>query len=259
MANAGMLITAIIAGVVLFIIGLSVYGIQQNAADSLRLTLQERCEVGSESFVRVYKAGTEPGTVDGAALGSIANSSGACTVTWTASADNVTSEVRSEHGRRVAGAVTGTNTGIANSASGTVIAWSSTSKYKEALAVLQQFSGLNTIMLGMIPVLGAAAAIAAGASGVLGFAQYRESGNVSTGIMLTLIGVVIQVVVLFVLPNIFEYIDTNYQMVNSGQLTNTEEFGRHRYAAVADSAGNPARQLADDVRQPDIRRRPAWP
>ena len=223
MQNASPMITAAIGGVITVIVALVVYPIMQSAADTLYLDFVEHCEIGSESFLRVYKAGEQSGDILAPPLGTVGDSSGACSVTVSPGASNATTEVRSEHGVKVSGAVTASTSGIANLASGETIAWAGTSKWVDVKEVLAQYSGISTLVLSILPILAVTGFLGVSANNIY---QYTQGGSmgIQRVVVESIVGLIVAIVGIFLAPTIFDFLNDVFLVSTDGRYGIMSQF-----------------------------------
>ena len=192
----GAMITAGIGGVIAVIIALVTYPILQAAADTLYLEYVPHCKVGNESFTRVYPesgiAGkgnyTAPITVTETMC---AAEPGAITMTSL----TATAPIYSEHGEKV---------GAAGSTAGAKLTAGSAS-WKMPYAVLEQYSGISTLVLSILPILSVTGFLGMSASNIYKYTR-GDAGSIQEIVTQTIGTLLVVIVGLYLAPTIFEFL-----------------------------------------------------
>ena len=210
-------IIAIVVGAIVVIVGFNLWPVLNAASNNLYSYFQDSCDDGSGNrFTRVYKGvtafttggseyeyNTEDGVHGGAGVGLAKNSTGACsfTVNTTVTAA-ATEELWNEQGNRVGHA-------------GTTAVLVSPNEWIEVAAMLKRFSGINNLLLTILPVISIAGFL--GVSGAKLYTYGKGASNIGSAIstsIFTLIAVVVAMVIAG--PILGSVVDAN-QVVASGQ------------------------------------------
>ena len=89
MGNASPMIVAAIGAVIAIVVSFVTYPILQSAADTYYLEYTPHCELGGETFLRVYEAGADSNSITGTGQ-AVSESSGACTASTPLTLDDNT-------------------------------------------------------------------------------------------------------------------------------------------------------------------------
>ena len=221
MGNTSPMITAAIGGVIAVIIAFVVYPILQSAADTYYLEYTPHCEVSGESFARVYDAGADAGEIEGTALGTVTESSDACTVTNISHTgrNTVGTQFRSEHGVTVATvgtALTGTFA-ISEAVAGvTNVKWSATSEWVEVKAILEQYAGISTLILSILPILAVTGFLGISASNIYNYTKGGSDG-IQSVVVQSIAGLIITIVGLYLAPTIMDFANDAFLVSTDGR------------------------------------------
>ena len=189
----GQMITAGIGGVIAIIIALVTYPILQSAADTLYLEYVPSCLVGTERFLRAYPANAD-GRPDFSKVPVTVASEDNCVDTATAAltaADGLL--IFSEHGERV-GKIAENKIDLDSSAT-----------FVQPYAVLQQYSGISTLVLSILPILSVTGFLGMSAANL--YKYTRGDAASIQGIVTQTIGTLLVVIIgLYLAPTIFSFL-----------------------------------------------------
>ena len=244
MGNSSGMITAAIGGVIAVIIALVVYPILQSAADTYYLEYAGHCEVGSETFLRVYRAGATSGDITGSALGTVTQdgSLSSCSVAFTADDANA-GEIRSEHGVKVGTAVVDTGNqqtgtpatqGFKNTASATarvagaggtnIDAWASASVWVTPSAILSVYSGISTLVLSILPIVSVVGFLGVSANNIYSYVK-GGAGAIQMVVVRSISGLIITIVGIYLAPTIMDFANDVYLVSTDGRYGIMAQFG----------------------------------
>ena len=226
MGNSSPMITAAIGGVIAVIIAFVVYPILQSAADTYYLEYQAHCEVSGESFVRVYKAGGDAGEIEGSALGSVKKTTTGdnCTtdsITFS-SGYNVGDVLRSEHGVNVVTISTTTDGAITNPG-GSGNTWNATSEWMPVKAILEQYSGISTLILSILPILAVTGFLGISASNIYNYTKGGSEG-IQSVVVQSIAGLIITIVGLYLAPTIMDFANDTFLVSTDGRYGIMSQF-----------------------------------
>ena len=214
----GAMITAGIGGVIAIIIALVTYPILQSAADTLYLEYVNHCKIGSESFTRIYAPDAD-GVVN-FSLGSleVSQTTNATTcqhpaITATSFtgtlADGATS-FYSEHGELVATLTIATDAVATGVITGGV--------WTEPYEVLQQYSGISTLVLSILPILSVTGFLGMSAANL--YKYTRGDAASIQGIVTQTIGTLLVVIIgLYLAPTIFQFLQDAFAVSEGNRYT----------------------------------------
>ena len=219
----GAMITAGIGGVIAIIIALVTYPILQSAADTLYLEYVPHCKVGSEAFTRIY-APDSSGVPD-YYLGSLVveQTPDAATCqhpaievgTYTGTLVDGAHSFYSEHGERIA-TIT-----ITNDAEVTGVIKGGT--WTEPYPVLQQYGGISTLVLSILPILSVTGFLGMSAANLYKYTR-GDAGSIQ-GIVTQTIGTLLVVIIgLYLAPTIFQFLQDAFAVSDNGRLSIMERF-----------------------------------
>ena len=208
----GAMITAGIGGVIAIIIALVTYPILQSAADTLYLEYINHCKVGSESFTRIYPEGSTAGQAD---FSKPPLSVEDCTATIPI-ADQIASAVYtyySEHGEKV---LTGTSASTLAAIDITAATLNGTAE--TPYAVLQQYSGISTLVLSILPILSVTGFLGMSAANLYKYTR-GDAGSIQ-GIVTQTIGTLLVVIIgLYLAPTIFQFLQDAFAVSEGNRYT----------------------------------------
>ena len=209
LGSAGGWITAGIAGVVVVIVAFAIYPRLQSATDTYYLEFVERCEIGSESFVRVYQAGTDRGAVTGSPA-AVTNSSGTCAAA-ALSEGSVGDEVRSEHGVKV---------GV--QAASNAVTLTTGHKWVLVEEVLDVYAGLSTLILSILPVLAVTGFLGVSAHSLYFLTQ--GTMGLQGVIVRSIAGLIVTIAGLYLGPTILDFLVNVYEASDGSRYSIMERF-----------------------------------
>ena len=204
----GAMITAGIGGVIAIIIALVTYPILQSAADTLYLEYVPSCIVGSERFTRIYSANadgnpdyTKAGVSVADATNCVDTATGVAAITGT---DDTA--VFSEHGERVGKIAT--NKAVLNSGA----------KFVQPYPVLQQYSGISTLVLSILPILSVTGFLGMSAANLYKYTR-GDAGSIQ-GIVTQTIGTLLVVIIgLYLAPTIFSFLQDAFAVSDGNRFS----------------------------------------
>ena len=209
----GAMITAGIGGVIAIIIALVTYPILQSAADTLYLEYVNHCKIGSESFTRVYigEGTAKNGDADFSTTGLDVSETGTDECTFTAGTAPVTAKFYTEHGELVVNGLDTANTFATTD-------WEGTDKWREPYEVLQQYSGISTLVLSILPILSVTGFLGMSAANLYKYTR-GDAGSIQ-GIVTQTIGTLLVVIIgLYLAPTIFQFLQDAFAVSEGNRYT----------------------------------------
>ena len=209
----GAMITAGIGGVIAIIIALVTYPILQSAADTLYLEYVNHCKIGSEAFTRIYvedaSDSSKPDYTTAISVSQISGATG-CTAT------GLTAEKKyySEHGELVG--TTAASTTVFTETAGEN--WKAKSTWTEPYQVLQQYSGISTLVLSILPILSVTGFLGMSAANLYKYTR-GDAGSIQ-GIVTQTIGTLLVVIIgLYLAPTIFQFLQDAFAVSEGNRYT----------------------------------------
>ena len=232
-ANA---IIAIVVGAIVVIVGFNLWPVLNAASNNLYSYFQDSCDDGSGNrFNKVYQADAAtslPATlvsdvyysdlgIHGGSGINLSGPSGVCTGTFGA-VFGASPVLFNEQGDRV----------FATSASGTTVtqALASPFTWVKVAAMLQRFSGINNLLLTILPVISIAGFL--GVSGAKLYTYGKGASNIGSAISTSIFTLIAVVVAMVIAGPILGSVVAANQVVVSGQYQVNGAFSEHHHLAV---------------------------
>ena len=217
-------ITAVVVGALIVVVAFSLWPILNGATNSLYAYFRDSCDDGSGNrFLAVYEGVSGTGTptatqyniassIHGGAGISVKDAAGQCTATGFASA---TGTAYDEHGKLLSVAITSSN-------------WLTLAaddfNYVKVAGVLNFFSGINNILLAIIPVVSIGGFL--GISGAKLYSYGRSTGgNIASHLSGSVFTLVALIITIIIAPVIMDSLIGANQVVESGQYRINNQFG----------------------------------
>ena len=239
--NMGGKITQIIAGLILLILPFFLYGVQVNAASNLMMRFVDSCQ-GYEGtrFTEVfYRVTSEPATANsywsnpttgvfGGAGIPVTRNGNSCQIAETVTADATgllagSATLYSSRGENIK-AVTVATAGTIPATTDLVTANSTNAGWHSVPSVMQTFGAVTRLVISLMPLLLTASMITVAAVSLVHLGR-GGAESISSGIMASLMGLVLGLVTLFVTSPIFDAIIQAAQVNSSGAQAATVQFG----------------------------------
>ena len=223
-------ITAVVVGALIVVVAFSLWPILNGATNSLYAYFRDSCDDGNGGrILAAYQSSTLTGTsltselynpndgIHGGAGATLRDSSGQCQVTFAASV--VANDVLyDEHGEVInRTAATAATAGAAFNIGGEY-------KYIKVAGVLNFFSGINNILLAIIPVVSIGGFL--GISGAKLYSYGRSTGgNIASHLSGSVFTLVALIITIIIAPVIMDSLIGANQVVESGQYRINNQFG----------------------------------
>ena len=239
--NMGSKITQIIAGLILLILPFFLYGVQVNAASNLMMRFVDSCQ-GYEGtrFTEVfYRVTSEPATANsywynpttgvfGGAGIPVTRNGNSCQILETVTGDATgllagSATLYSSRGENIK-AVTVATAGTIPATTDLVTANSNGAGWHGVPSVMQTFGAVTRLVISLMPLLLTASMITVAAVSLVHLGR-GGAESISSGIMASLMGLVLGLVTLFVTSPIFDAIIQAAQVNSSGAQAATVQFG----------------------------------
>ena len=217
-------ITAVVVGALIVVVAFSLWPILNGATNSLYAYFRDSCDDGSGSrFLALYTNKSSvlssyqyiDGVHGGAGVSLSGNAAGGCTAEFdvTVNAPNV-DDFYDEHGRTVA--VDPTTKTTVDLATGYT--------WVKVAGVLNFFSGINNILLAIIPVVSIGGFL--GISGAKLYSYGRSTGgNIASHLSGSVFTLVALIITIIIAPVIMDSLVGANQVVESGQYRINNQFG----------------------------------
>ena len=239
--NMGGKITQIIAGLILLILPFFLYGVQVNAASNLMMRFVDSCQ-GYEGtrFTEVfYGVSSEPATANsywynptGGVFGGagipVTRNGASCQIAETVTGDATgllagSATLYSSRGENIK-SVTIATAGTIPATTDLVTANSTNAGWHSVPSVMQTFGAVTRLVISLMPLLLTASMITVAAVSLVHLGR-GGAESISSGIMASLMGLVLGLVTLFVTSPIFDAIILAAEVNSSGSQAATLQFG----------------------------------